>query len=113
MQDSLEYYKQKLPAPSSLTDFRWVDKMISLEGDMLVKVDRTCMLTSLEGRAPFLNKKIWDYTQQLPEEYLLKGNNKKRMLKDAFAEDFPKDFLHKSKQGFGVPVGDWLKRTSD
>jgi asparagine synthase (glutamine-hydrolysing) len=93
----------------SLTDFRNIDKIISLEGDMLVKVDRTSMLTSLESRAPFLNKKLWDFTNQLPEEYLMKGWDKKYILKEAFKDYFPKDFLNKSKKGFGVPVGDWLR----
>ena len=46
----------------SLSDFREVDRKISLEGDMLVKVDRASMLNSLECRAPFLNKEIWNFT---------------------------------------------------
>ncbi|MFV9551013.1 asparagine synthase (glutamine-hydrolyzing) [Algibacter sp. PT7-4] len=95
--------------PKSLTDFRFIDKATSLEGDMLVKVDRTSMLNSLECRAPFLNKKIWNFTSQLPEEYLMKGWDKKFILKDAFKDQFPKDFLDKGKSGFGAPVGDWLK----
>lgn len=95
--------------PKNLTDFRMVDKNVSLEGDMLVKVDRTSMLSSLECRAPLLNKIIWDLTNSLPENYLLKGWNKKYILKEAFAEKFPPGFLDKSKQGFGVPVGDWLR----
>lgn len=107
--DPLKYYKKQLGSANSLTDFRNVDKKLSLEGDMLVKVDRTSMLASLESRAPFLNKTLWDYTHTLPEEFLLKGNEKKRILKKAFENDFPKDFLEKTKQGFGVPVGDWLK----
>ena len=93
----------------NLTDFRNIDKILSLEGDMLVKVDRTSMLTSLESRAPFLNKKLWDFTGQLPEDYLMKGWDKKYILKEAFRQYFPKDFLNKSKKGFGVPVGDWLR----
>lgn len=95
--------------PKTLTDFRMVDKNVSLEGDMLVKVDRTSMLNSLECRSPFLNKSIWDLTNSLPERYLLKGWNKKYILKEAFADKFSPGFLDKSKQGFGVPVGDWLK----
>lgn len=105
-----EYWKAIFPKRiESLHDFRQVDKQISLEGDMLVKVDRTSMLTSLESRAPFLNKKLWDFTDSLPEEYLMKGWDKKHLLKDAFREYFPKGFLDKSKKGFGVPVGDWLR----
>lgn len=105
----LNYYKLKIPAPLTLSDFREVDKLISLEGDMIVKVDRTSMLTSLECRAPFLNKKLWNFTNTLPENFLIKGSNKKFILKKAFEQYFPPAFLEKSKQGFGVPVGDWLK----
>lgn len=103
-------YKEKTNYQASgLKDFRNIDKHISLEGDMLVKVDRTSMLTSLESRAPFLNKKLWDFTSQLPDEYLMKGWDKKHLLKEAFKSYFPEDFLNKSKKGFGVPVGDWLR----
>ena len=106
----LAYYQQRIPNPKNLTDFRNVDKMISLEGDMIVKVDRTSMLASMECRAPFLTREIWNYTLSLPDEYLLKGNNKKMILKKAFENEFPEQFLEKSKKGFGVPVGDWLRQ---
>ncbi len=98
-----------ISAPKTITEFREIDRHISLEGDMLVKVDRTSMLNSLECRAPFLNKSIWEYTNSLPENYLMKGWSKKHILKDAFKDEFPVNFLEKSKQGFGVPVGDWLR----
>lgn len=109
--NSLAYYKDLLKDNnnSCLKDFRNIDKHLSLEGDMLVKVDRTSMLTSLECRAPFLNKEIWNFTNQLPDEFLIRGWDKKHILKEAFKKYFPKDFLNKSKKGFGVPVGDWLK----
>ncbi len=105
------FYKEKtgIHAPSTLSDYRTIDKNLSLEGDMLVKVDRTSMLNSLECRAPFLNKKLWDYTHSLPDTYLMKGWDKKYILKDAFRDQFPDGFLDKSKAGFGVPVGDWLR----
>ena len=106
----VEYGKMaSISHPSSLTDYRVIDKHISLEGDMLVKVDRTSMLNSLECRAPFLNKRIWEYTNSLPEGFLMNGWKKKHILKEAFRDQFPAGFLDKSKSGFGVPVGDWLK----
>ncbi len=111
IEDTFEEFKSRYNQrnPKNLTDFRMVDRNMSLEGDMLVKVDRTSMLNSLECRAPFLNKTLWDLTNSLPENYLLKGWNKKYILKEAFADKFPPKFLEKSKQGFGVPVGDWLR----
>lgn len=103
----LNYYiKNK---PKTLKDFREIDKLVSLEGGLLVKVDRASMLNSLECRAPFLNKKLWNFTNQLPENYLIKGWNKKYLLKESFKDYFPDKFLDKSKRGFGVPVGDWLR----
>ena len=108
--NSLSYFKNKIGDKNkTLTDFRNIDKLLSLEGDMLVKVDRTSMLCSLECRSPFLNKEIWNFTSQLPENYLINGLDKKHILKESFKEYFPKGFLDKSKKGFGVPVGDWLR----
>lgn len=104
-------YKQKtgISSPKSLNDFRTIDQHLSLEGDMLVKVDRTSMLNSLECRAPFLNRELFEFTSTLPEHFLLNKWSKKHILKEAFKSDFPDGFLDKSKRGFGVPVGDWLR----
>ena len=110
-QDIFEYYKEKtnISSPKSLNDFRTIDRHLSLEGDLLVKVDRTSMLNSLECRAPFLNRELFEFTMTLPEDYLLNKWSKKHILKAAFSDVFPEGFLEKSKQGFGVPVGDWLR----
>lgn len=110
--DIFKGYKEKVKIfkSGSLDEFRAIDYYVSLEGCMLPKVDRTSMLVSLECRAPFLNKTLWDYTMSLPEEFLMKGWNKKYILKEAFKDVFPDDFLEKSKKGFGVPVGDWLRQ---
>ncbi|MBU2938624.1 asparagine synthase (glutamine-hydrolyzing) [Lacinutrix sp. C3R15] len=105
------YYKEKskIEQPKTVHEYREIDRFMSLEGDMLVKVDRTSMLNSLECRAPFLNKSLWEFANSLPEDYLLKGFSKKHILKEAFKEEFPEGFLEKSKKGFVVPVGDWLR----
>ena len=105
------YYKGNvgLSKINTLSDLRNIDKHLSLEGDMLVKVDRTSMLSSLECRAPFLNKQLWEFTNSLPSHYLIKNSSKKHILKEAFKDVFPSNFLEKSKKGFGVPVGDWLR----
>ena len=47
-----------LKKPKTIHEFRNIDKSISLEGDMLVKVDRASMLNSIECRSPFLNKEL-------------------------------------------------------
>lgn len=107
--NALNYYKEIASSCETVHDLRKVDRYLSLEGDMLVKVDRSSMLASLECRAPFLNKTLWSFSNSLPPSYLIKGFNKKYILKKTFEPYFPKGFFDKKKQGFGVPVGDWLK----
>ncbi|WP_100615838.1 asparagine synthase (glutamine-hydrolyzing) [Confluentibacter citreus] len=108
-----EEYKEilNMEKAESLTDFRLVDKILSLEGGMLPKVDRTSMMNSLECRAPFLNRNLWEFANTLPENYLMKGWNKKHILKEAFRDQFPDDFLEKKKKGFGSPTGNWLRQS--
>jgi len=105
-----ETYKNKIgDTGSGLKAFRLIDQYLSLSGDMLVKVDRTSMLSSLECRAPFLNTGIWDFVNQLPEGFLIKRLDKKHLLKRAFEKYFPRGFFDLPKQGFAVPAGDWLR----
>lgn len=94
---------------SPLKKSRFLDKSISLEGDMLVKVDRASMLVSLECRSPFLDYRLWEFTNSLPDSFLIKNGYKKRILKDTFADLLPSNFFNFAKSGFGVPVGEWLK----
>ncbi|MDB5123527.1 MAG: asnB [Mucilaginibacter sp.] len=88
---------------------RYIDKDISLEGDMLVKVDRASMLCSLECRAPFLDHRLMEFTYQIPDEFLIKGSNKKRILKDTFDDLLPGGFFNSPKSGFEIPVGEWFR----
>lgn len=96
-------------AADELKQLRYIDKVVSLEGDMLVKVDRASMLCSLECRAPFLDHRLLELTYQLPDEYLIKGGNKKRILKDTFEHLLPPGFFNAPKSGFEIPVGDWFR----
>ena len=108
--DVFRPYREQLPkAPQQFKEFQQIDRLLSLDGDLLTKVDRTSMLCSLECRAPFLNKQLWHDTQQWPEDWLMFKGDKKHLLKTAFAPYFPEGFFDQPKKGFGVPVGDWLR----
>jgi len=95
---------------SNLKIARFLDMHISLEGDMLVKVDRASMLNSLECRAPFLDHNLAELSYRMLDKFLIKGMNKKRILKDTFEDMLPKDFFRSPKFGFEVPVSDWLRK---
>jgi asparagine synthase (glutamine-hydrolysing) len=94
---------------SLLNKSRYLDLLISLEGDMLTKVDRSSMLASLECRAPLLDHRIVEFSFQLPSDFLIKNHNTKYILKDTFKHLLPKGLFDLPKCGFGVPVGEWLR----
>ena len=81
-----------------------------LEGDILPKVDRASMATSLEVRAPFLDYHLVEFALSIPRELNLRGLDGKRILKLAFRETLPKPILRRPKKGFGIPISLWLKR---
>jgi asparagine synthase (glutamine-hydrolysing) len=77
--------------------------------DLMAKVDRTCMAASLEARAPFLDHRVVESAVRIPENLRLKGREGKRVLRRAFADLLPRRIARRSKMGFGVPVGRWLR----
>ena len=103
-----EHYKNSSDL-SQLARSRFIDINVSLEGDMLVKVDRASMLASLECRPPLLDPRLVNFSFQLPDNFLIKGSQTKYILKDTFKNMLPEGLFNLPKSGFGVPVGDWLR----
>jgi len=86
------------------------DVKLVLEGDMLTKVDRACMLNSLEARVPFLDSKIVEFSARLPHEFKILVTDKKKILKETFADLLPEETLTFSKKGFGIPIRIWFQK---
>lgn len=76
---------------------------------VLTKVDRASMFASLEVRAPFLDFNVVDFVNSLPYEYKIKGLTTKYILKKLMQDKLPKNIVFRSKQGFGLPIGFWLR----
>lgn len=85
------------------------DAKLVLEGDMLPKVDRACMLNSLEARVPFLDSKIAEFSTRLPHKFKIDGTTKKKILKDTFRDLVPVETMAFSKKGFGIPIRLWFQ----
>jgi asparagine synthase (glutamine-hydrolysing) len=84
------------------------DMKLYLEGDILFKVDRASMATSLEVRVPLLNREIVQYVSDLPLELKLHRLTGKYLLKKTMNGRLPGDILKRPKKGFNMPVAEWL-----
>ena len=87
----------------------FMDVMGLLPGDMLNKVDRMSMANSLEVRVPFLDHTVAEYVFQLKGSLKLKGNKRKHILMETFRELLPPVLHRRSKWGFEMPLGAWLR----
>ncbi len=86
-----------------------VDVASYLPEDLLVKVDIASMANSLEARSPFLDHKVMEFAARLPAGLKVKGRSLKYLLKKFAGRLLPADTLRRRKQGFGVPVGEWMR----
>ena len=101
-----------LPDTLGLDATSWMmlaDTLTYLPDDILVKVDRASMWTSLETRSPFLSRALFETAWRLPSE-LKTGNGKRKAALRMLAErHVPKALLNRPKSGFSVPLDAWLR----
>ncbi len=84
------------------------DVKLVLPNDMLYKVDSMSMHHGLEVRVPFLDHNLVEWIASQPAELKLNKKSGKRLLRRAFASDFPSDFFQGSKKGFEAPLRNWF-----
>jgi asparagine synthase (glutamine-hydrolysing) len=102
-----------VPAAAQLREPRQgmmlVDFHNYLVDDILVKVDRASMATSLEVRAPFLDHRVVELAWSLPLELRFDSTGGKRVMREMLRRYVPPELTDRPKRGFGVPVGEWLR----
>ncbi|OGR00510.1 MAG: asparagine synthase (glutamine-hydrolyzing) [Deltaproteobacteria bacterium RIFOXYA12_FULL_61_11] len=86
-----------------------LDLLHYLPGDILTKVDRTAMSVSLETRIPLLDPAVVDFALRLPSRLKLGAGVGKLPLRRLLGRYLPPELLSQRKQGFGIPLGAWLR----
>ena len=93
-----------------LSTLQYMDVHHYLPEDILTKVDRTSMLTSLEARVPLLDHVVMEHAARIPPELKLKDGAGKHIFKQAMRRHLPAEILSRRKMGFGVPLAEWFRK---
>jgi asparagine synthase (glutamine-hydrolysing) len=103
-------YLDNAPAHDPLGRVLYLDSKTYLPGDILTKVDRMSMLTSLEARVPMLDHVFLEWVTSLTPEWKMRGGSQKYILRKlAERVGVPKEVLYRPKQGFALPLGHWMR----
>jgi asparagine synthase (glutamine-hydrolysing) len=102
----LRGWAASLPYAESMMVF---DTLNILADDFLVKVDRASMSVSLETRAPFLDPELFEFAWRMPLAWRMNAHTGKLLLREVLHEFVPAAIVERPKQGFGIPVGAWVK----
>jgi asparagine synthase (glutamine-hydrolysing) len=91
-----------------LDSLLYIDSKTYLPGDILTKVDRMSMAVSLEARVPLLDHKLIEFVTRIPASMKMAGVETKHLFKRAIADLVPEEIINRPKQGFGVPIQQWI-----
>jgi len=80
-----------------------------LPSDILVKVDRAAMSTSLETRIPLLDPRVINFSKTLDNTDLIGTFGGKHILRDLLYSRVPRELVDRPKKGFSVPISRWLQ----
>lgn len=87
--------------------FQWMtinDLLNRLPDQLLARLDRMTMASSIEGRNPFLDVDLVEFMLKVPSHFKTKNKIEKYLLKKAFEDILPDDIIHRSKDSFSVPL---------
>ena len=82
-----------------------------LSDNCLVKMDRMSMACSLEARVPLLDHELVELAFRMPSRLKVKGGGvagTKPLLKKVAARHLPHDAVYRPKEGFSIPLKQWL-----
>lgn len=86
-----------------------IDMKTYLPGDILTKIDRATMAVGLEGRIPFLDPEVMEFSGRIPERWKIAGSEGKWILREVLYRYVPRSLMERPKMGFSMPIAGWLR----
>ena len=105
----IENYFQKCSIQDNINKEIFVEMNTYLVNNVLVKVDKMSMANSLEVRVPYLDHIFVEFCATVPGHLKLKGLTTKYIFKKAMSKFLPKNIIQRKKQGYSLPIKNWLR----
>lgn len=105
----LTKFQPKLKNLNNYQKMMALDQITYLPNDILVKVDRTSMASSIEARVPFIDHRIIEYSWRIPYSLKFRNGKTKWILRKILKNYVPEELTERPKMGFGIPLNDWLR----
>lgn len=105
----LTKFKPELTGLNDQQQMMTLDFITYLPDDILVKLDRAAMASSLETRAPFLDHKLIEHVWKIPQSLKYRNGNGKWILRQILNNYIPKSLTERPKMGFAIPLDTWLR----
>jgi len=95
--------------PTLIERMLLADQATYLPEDQLAKVDRVSMAHSLEVRVPLIDHRLVEFSWRLPQSMKVRDGSGKWLLRNVLHRHVPREIVERPKQGFSVPIAEWLR----
>ncbi len=108
----LNAWYHQAPAADLLHRMLYLDWKLTLADNDLRKVNRMCELAGVKVRYPMLDDDVVEFSTRVPAHLKLKGTRLRYFYKQSMRNFLPVSIIKKTKHGFGLPFGEWLKTST-